>query len=105
MALPGPLVQQLAPVAQVPSLGDLFRPPVTIPAGFRRILQQGFRTILARRFKKGRPVMKKDRQKKLMLNRETLKSLTPEQLAEAAGGLAENPFPSMCSCCITECCC
>lgn len=49
--------------------------------------------------------MKKDRQKKLMLNRETLKSLTPEQLAEAAGGLADNPFPSMCSCCITECCC
>lgn len=49
--------------------------------------------------------MKKDRQKKLMLNRETLKALTPKQLAEAAGGLVENPFPSMCSCCITECCC
>lgn len=51
--------------------------------------------------------MKKDRQKKLMLNRETLKALTPRQLVEAAGGVAENqdPFPSMCSCCITECCC
>jgi len=56
--------------------------------------------------------MKKDRQKKLVLNRETLKSLTPRQLVDAAGGAADNtfdptqnPFPSMCSCCITECCC
>jgi hypothetical protein len=50
--------------------------------------------------------MKKDRQKKLALHRETLKALTPKELVEAAGGLvqAENPFPSMCSCCITECC-
>ncbi len=56
--------------------------------------------------------MKKDRQKKLTLNRETLKALTPRQLVDAAGGgvgnplvQAQDPFPSMCSCCITECCC
>lgn len=49
--------------------------------------------------------MKKDRQKKLMLNRETLKALAPKQLAEVEGALMDPVFPSMCSCCITECCC
>ena len=48
---------------------------------------------------------------KLSLHRETLKALNPPQLAGAAGGgttvpfTEPQPFPSVCSCCITECCC
>ena len=47
---------------------------------------------------------------KLSLHRETLKALNPAQLAGAAGGgttvpfTEPQPFPSVCSCCITECC-
>ena len=47
---------------------------------------------------------------KLSLHRETLKSLSPSQLTDIAGGVGDNTFtepqfPSQCSCCITECCC
>jgi len=46
---------------------------------------------------------------KLSLHRETLKTLNPSQLEGAAGGGTATPFtepqfPSVCSCCITECC-
>jgi hypothetical protein len=48
---------------------------------------------------------------KLSLHRETLRAMNPAQLVDVAGGLTTSPggdpnypFPSQCSCCISECC-